>query len=71
MCNNLTIFERLAADIDRHIDAAAYKSGELNDRLAFEANCRAYLNAIWANQSLAMVLASARSPRARASGSTA
>ena len=44
----LAIFERLAADIDRYIDAAADKSGELNGRLAFEANARAYLNAIWA-----------------------
>jgi AcrR family transcriptional regulator len=28
----LAIFERLAADIDRHIDAAADKSGELGPR---------------------------------------
>src|SRR3981189_885950 len=44
----LAIFERLAAVIDRQIDAVADKSGELNGQLAFEANARAYLNAIWA-----------------------
>src|ERR1700733_12783806 len=44
----LAIFERLAADVDRYIDAAAHKSGELNGRVAFEANARAYLNAMWA-----------------------
>src|SRR5215208_5587723 len=37
----LAIFERLTADIDRHIDAAVHKSGELNGRLALEANARA------------------------------
>ena len=57
----LAIFERLA-DIDRYIDAAADKSGELNGRLAFEANARAYLNAIWAYRRTAMVLASGDTP---------
>ncbi|MDT5186876.1 MAG: hypothetical protein QOI29_5034, partial [Mycobacterium sp.] len=33
----LAIFERLAAVIDRQIDAVADKSGELNGQLAFEA----------------------------------
>src|SRR5258708_7783086 len=46
----LAIFEQLAAVIDRQIDAVADKSGELNGQLAFEANARAYLNAIWANR---------------------
>jgi AcrR family transcriptional regulator len=58
----LAIFERLAADIDRYIDAAADKSGELNGQLAFEANARAYLNAIWAYRRAAMVLASGDTP---------
>src|SRR6185369_16777448 len=44
----LAIFERLTADIDTYIDAAADKSVVLNGQLAFEANARAYLNAIWA-----------------------
>jgi AcrR family transcriptional regulator len=58
----LAIFERLAAVIDRQIDAVADKSGELNGQLAFEANARAYLNAIWANRRAAMVLASGDTP---------
>jgi AcrR family transcriptional regulator len=58
----LAIFERLAADVDRYIDAAADKSGELNGQLAFEANARAYLNAIWANRRAAMVLACGDTP---------
>ena len=58
----LAIFERLAADVDRYIDAAADKSGELNGQLAFEANARAYLNAIWAYRRAATVLASGDTP---------
>lgn len=58
----LAIFERLAADVDRYIDAAADKSGELNGRLAFEANARAYLNAIWAYRRAATVSASGDTP---------
>jgi hypothetical protein len=37
----LAIFERLAADIDRHIAASADKSGELNGQIALVANARA------------------------------
>jgi AcrR family transcriptional regulator len=58
----LAIFERLASDIDRYIDAATVKSGELNGQLAFEANARAYLNAIWAYRRTAAVLASGDTP---------
>jgi AcrR family transcriptional regulator len=58
----LAIFDRLTADIDSYIDAAAEKSGELDGRLAFEANARAYLNAIWAYRRAAMVLASGDTP---------
>jgi hypothetical protein len=42
---------------------AADKSGELNGQLAFEANARAYLNAMWANWRAAMVLELDTSPR--------
>jgi AcrR family transcriptional regulator len=58
----LAIFERLTADIDSYINAVADKSGELNGRVAFEANARAYLNAIWAYRRAAMVLASGDTP---------
>ena len=58
----LAIFERLAADIDTYIDAVAEKSGELDGRVAFEANARAYLNAIWAYRRAALVLASGDTP---------
>src|SRR5919204_3584801 len=39
----LAIFERLGADIDRYIDAATSKDGDLDRRHTFEANARAYL----------------------------
>jgi len=58
----LAIFERLTADIDTYIDAAADKSVVLNGQLAFEANARAYLNAIWAYRNASMVLASGDTP---------
>jgi AcrR family transcriptional regulator len=58
----LAIFDRLVADIDRHIDAAADSPVELNARLALEANARAFLNAMWANRRAAMVLASGDNP---------
>ena len=58
----LAIFERLAADIDTYIDAVAEKSGDLDGRVAFEANARAYLNAIWAYRRAALVLASGDTP---------
>lgn len=58
----LAIFERLAADIDRHIERATPQSGQINGRLAFEANARTYLEAMWANRHAAMVLASGDTP---------
>jgi AcrR family transcriptional regulator len=58
----VAIFERLAADIDTYIDGAADKSAEPNGRVAFEANARAYLNAIWAYRRAALVLASGDTP---------
>lgn len=58
----LAIFERLAADIDRHISAATDTAGELNAHVAFQANARAYLDAIWAYRRAALVLASGDTP---------
>jgi tetracycline repressor-like protein len=46
------------ADIDRYIDGTGDKAGELPRHLGFEANARAYLNAIWAYRRAARVLAS-------------
>jgi AcrR family transcriptional regulator len=58
----LAIFERLAADIDRHIDAATRRAAHLDREQAFEANARAYLEAMWANRRAAMVMASGDTP---------
>jgi AcrR family transcriptional regulator len=58
----VAIFERLTADIDRYIDAAVDRSGELNGQAAFEANARSYLNAIWVHRRAAMVQASGDNP---------
>ena len=57
----LAIFERLSADIDAYIDAAA-ESSEVDGRVVFEANARAYLNAIWVHRRAALVLASGDTP---------
>lgn len=57
----LAIFDRLTAEIDAYIDAATEDS-ELEGRVAFEANARAYLNAIWAYRRAALVLASGDTP---------
>jgi AcrR family transcriptional regulator len=58
----LAIFERLGADIDRCIDAATDRSGDLDRQHAFEANARAYLYAMWANRRAAMLLVSGDTP---------
>jgi AcrR family transcriptional regulator len=58
----LAIFERLAADIDRYIEAASETSGDPTGQLAFEMTARAYLNAIWAYRRAALVLASGDTP---------
>lgn len=57
----LAIFERLSADIDAYIDAAA-ESSEVDGRVVFEANARAYLNAIWVHRRAALLLASGDTP---------
>jgi len=56
------IFERLAADIDHRIEAAAAGAGDLSRQEAFEANVRTYLEAIWANRRAAMVLSAGDIP---------
>src|ERR1700754_809433 len=58
----LAIFERLAADIDRHIDAASPRTAHLDRRQAFEANARAYLEAMWANRRAGLGRCSGGSP---------
>jgi AcrR family transcriptional regulator len=58
----LAIFERLTADIDGYIDAATETPDELNGRVAFEANARAYLSAIWTYRRAALVQASGDTP---------
>jgi AcrR family transcriptional regulator len=57
----LAIFERLTAEIDAYIDAAT-ETSELDARVAFEANARAYLNAIWTFRRAALMLASGDTP---------
>jgi len=46
----LAIFEWLASEIDRHIDAATDRAGELNGRPAFESSATACLEAMLANR---------------------
>jgi AcrR family transcriptional regulator len=58
----LAIFSRLVGDIDLRIAAAAAHAGVLTGQEAFEANVRAYLDAIWANRRAAMVLSSGDTP---------
>ncbi len=43
----LAIFDRLAADIDRRIEATADRAAALDRQHAFEAHARAYLKPIW------------------------
>jgi AcrR family transcriptional regulator len=56
------IFERMTADIDRRIAAAAAGTPEADPRRAFEVNARAYLQAVWVHRRTAMVLASGDVP---------
>jgi AcrR family transcriptional regulator len=57
----LAIFERMAADTDRRInEAGANTSGD--PQRAFEVNSRAYLQAMWANRRVVLVLASGDVP---------
>ena len=58
----LSIFERLGADIDRCIEAATDEAGELDRLHTFEANARAYLNAMWSHRRAAMLLVSGDTP---------
>jgi AcrR family transcriptional regulator len=56
----LAIFERLGADIDRHIAAGQGIAGDRQH--AFEAKARAYLEAMWAHRRAAMLLVSGDTP---------
>jgi AcrR family transcriptional regulator len=58
----LAIFERMAADIDRRVNAAAAAGPAADPRHAFEVNARAYLQAVWAHRRAATVLASGDVP---------
>ena len=58
----LAIFDRLGADIDRHIEAAAGQGRGLDRQHAFEASARAYLEAMWAYRRAAMLLVSGDTP---------
>ncbi|MGH3562368.1 MAG: TetR/AcrR family transcriptional regulator [Mycobacterium sp.] len=62
----LAIFERVAEDVDRRIDAAIRQGGEpaerLDPRRAFELHVRAYLQAMWENRQAALVLTSSDTP---------
>ena len=55
------IFERMSADVDRRVAAAAAVS-ETDKHRAFAVNARAYLRAIWANRRAAKVLAAGDVP---------
>ncbi|MDY6999044.1 MAG: helix-turn-helix domain-containing protein [Actinomycetota bacterium] len=56
----LAIFDRLVADIDAHLDRTT--DHLCDDRAAFEAGVRAYLDAIWTHRRVAAVLASGDTP---------
>jgi AcrR family transcriptional regulator len=58
----LAIFERMSADVQRRIDAAAHAGADSDRSRAFETNTRAYLEAMWANRHAATVLASGDVP---------
>src|SRR5262245_33191140 len=58
----LAIFERIANDIERRMEAAAPQAIGSDKRRLFEVNARAYLQAMWANRRAAMVLASGDVP---------
>jgi AcrR family transcriptional regulator len=59
----LAIFEQMAGAVDRRIDAAMRQVGDrLDGRRVFELHVRAYLEAMWDNRRLAMVLTSGDTP---------
>ncbi len=59
----LAIFERLAAEIERRIDAViAQAAPEADRQRAFELTARTYLRTIWTNRRAATVLASGDTP---------
>jgi len=59
----LAIFEQMADAVDRRIDAAMRHAGDSQDgRRVFELHVRAYLEAMWENRRLALVLTSGDAP---------
>jgi AcrR family transcriptional regulator len=63
----LAIFERMAAAVDEHIEAAMRQAGSAaglaaDPRRVFELHVRAYLEAMWENRRLAAVLTSGDAP---------
>jgi AcrR family transcriptional regulator len=59
----LAMFEQMAVDVDRRIDAAMQQVGEGADpRVVFELHVRAFLESMWENQRLAQVLTSGDTP---------
>ena len=59
----LAIFEQMADAVDRRIDAAMRQAEDrLDGRRVFELHVRAYLEAMWDNRRLAMVLTSGDTP---------
>jgi AcrR family transcriptional regulator len=59
----LAMFEQMAVDVDRRIDAAMQQAGEGADpRAVFEAHVRGFLESMWENQRLAQVLTSGDTP---------
>jgi AcrR family transcriptional regulator len=58
----LAIFERMSADTDRRISEAGAQAAGADPRTAFEANTRAYLQAMWANRRVVLVLAAGDVP---------
>jgi AcrR family transcriptional regulator len=58
----LAIFERMAADTQRHITEARQSTPGTDPQQAFEVNVRAYLQAMWVNRRVVEVLASGDVP---------
>ena len=56
----VAVFDRLVTDIDRIVDESA--ATRADDRSAFEAATRAYLDALWRHRRLAVVFASVDVP---------
>ena len=58
----LAIFERMSADTYQRISEAGAQTSGAHRQAAFEVNTRAYLQAMWANRRVVLVLASGDVP---------